>query len=242
MVSWWQDKAVLVLGGQGFLGRALCQDLESLGSRAIPIDRADAAFSVDLLDPRALDTVITELFEEEPKVGGLGLVVASGHSVFSPSSARTVEEIEQVLMTNLAVPILALNTLAAWSKATGIESTAVVIGSIFGSRVPTFSNYQFSERRNSEVYGASKAGVEQLVRYYGQLLGREGVRVNAVAPGGIYDSSVHTADFVKSYGNDTALGRMSDLNEVVDAIRFMLGPDSRGIVGQTLSVDCGFKL
>jgi len=170
------------------------------------------------------------------------LLVSSGLAVFTDTFERSKNEIEDVLMTNLGIPIFALNAFAKACVSREIKGSCVLVGSVFGTNVPRFSNYFHSSRRSSEVYGASKAGVEQLARYYASLLGKDGIRVNGVSPGGIYDPRTHSDDFVEAYSLDTALGRMTARQEVVDAIVFMLSEKSTGITGQTLNVDCGFRL
>lgn len=234
--------ANIVLGGSGFLGRRLVTALDSSGVKTIHFDKANPDYPIDLSDGVALGEVLRESLSNLPRLVEIRMAVTAGYSVFTESSDRTSKEIDAVISANVTVPIMALNSLLKICQEKGVPGSMVLTSSVFAHRVPNFSNYAALSRRNSEIYGASKAALEQLTRYYAVSLGTSGIRVNAVAPGGIYDPEIHSDDFVKMYSRDTALGRMTRVEEVINAIKFLLGPDSSGITGQVLRVDSGFKL
>lgn len=232
----------IVLGGSGYLGRSLVTALESSGAKTLHFDKANPDHPIDLSDGVALGEVLRESLNNLPRLVEIRMAVTAGYSVFTESLDRTKKEIDDVISANVTLPIMALNSLLKICQEKGVPGSMVLTSSVFAHRVPNFSNYAALSRRNSEIYGASKAALEQLTRYYAVSLGISGIRVNAVAPGGIYDPEIHSDDFVKKYSRDTALGRMTRVEEVISAIKFLLGPDSSGITGQVLRVDSGFKL
>jgi len=232
----------VVLGGSGFLGRSLVTALTQTDAKVIHFDKANPENPIDLSDGVVLGEVLRESLSELPNLVEIRMAVVAGYSVFTESSDRTKKEIDDVISANITLPIMALNSLLEICQEKGVPGSMVLTSSVFAHRVPNFSNYSALSRRNSEIYGASKAALEQLTRYYAVSLGISGIRVNAVAPGGIYDPETHTDDFVKKYSRDTALGRMTTVEEVIDVIKFLLGPGSSGITGQVLRVDAGFRL
>ena len=108
--------------------------------------------------------------------------------------------------------------------------------------------YLGSERAmiNYNVMGVAKAALESGVRYLASDLGSKGIRVNALSAGplrtlaarGIKDfSAAH-----KLHAERSALRRNTDVEEVADAALFLCSHLSRGITGEVLYVDAGFRI
>jgi NAD(P)-dependent dehydrogenase (short-subunit alcohol dehydrogenase family) len=118
-------------------------------------------------------------------------------------------------------------------------ASIVNISSIYASRSPDFNIYDGNEELYSNIsYGISKAGIEQMTRYYARLYGPR-IRVNAIAPGGIYQG--HSDDFVSKYARMVPLQRMANVEEIVNSILFLLSPLSSYINGHVLKVDGGLN-
>jgi len=96
------------------------------------------------------------------------------------------------------------------------------------------------------AYGIAKAGICFLAKTAGEELGPHGIRVNAVAPGIIDDElmSFITAggSLLDDYLAQMPLGRIGTVEDVAAAVRFLLGPESSFITGETLGVDGGHHL
>lgn len=96
-------------------------------------------------------------------------------------------------------------------------------------------------------YHAAKAGLSQMVRYYGVTLGRLGIRVNGIKPAivlkprakAFYDQN---PDLVALFKRVTPLGRMALPEDIANAVLFMASEASSFITGQLLSVDGGMSL
>ena len=96
-------------------------------------------------------------------------------------------------------------------------------------------------------YHVAKAGLEQMVRYYGVSLGPKGIRTNGVAPCTILKKEsevfyLNNDRLHKLYRNVTPLGRMGTSNEVAQVISFLCSSKSSFITGQTIVVDGGSSL
>lgn len=60
------------------------------------------------------------------------------------------------------------------------------IGSVYGVVSPDPRIYGDSGRNSSEIYGASKAAIIQMTKYFAVHLARFNIRVNCLSPGGLY--------------------------------------------------------
>jgi NAD(P)-dependent dehydrogenase (short-subunit alcohol dehydrogenase family) len=96
------------------------------------------------------------------------------------------------------------------------------------------------------AYGVSKAGICFLAETAAEELGPLGIRVNAVAPGIIDDElmSFITAGgpLLDDYLAQMPLGRVGTVADVAAAVRYLLGPESSFVTGETLGVDGGHHL
>jgi NAD(P)-dependent dehydrogenase (short-subunit alcohol dehydrogenase family) len=96
------------------------------------------------------------------------------------------------------------------------------------------------------AYGVAKAGICFLAETAGEELGPLGIRVNAVAPGIIDDElmSFITAGgpLLDDYLAQMPLGRVGTVEDVAAAVRYLLGPESSFVTGETLGVDGGHRL
>jgi len=94
------------------------------------------------------------------------------------------------------------------------------------------------------VMGVAKAALESSVRYLASNLGRENIRVNAVAPGFIdTDMTSVLKDQVKdSINAQIPLKRMGEAKEVANVVYFLSSDESSYITGQVINVDGGMVM
>ena len=91
------------------------------------------------------------------------------------------------------------------------------------------------------VYSATKAALDGMTRSLARELGPRQIRVNSVAPG--YFDSDMTAGMAEErkqrIARRTPLGRLARMDEVADAVHFLISDQASFITGQTLVVDGG---
>src|SRR6202043_3059759 len=87
------------------------------------------------------------------------------------------------------------------------------------------------------AYSAAKAGMVGLTRSLALEVARQGITVNAVAPGWIETASSTTREIVA--GKHTPVGRPGSPDEVAAAIAFLAAESSSYITGQLIVVDGG---
>lgn len=94
------------------------------------------------------------------------------------------------------------------------------------------------------TYAMTKGAINQLTRYLAVDWGKDGIRVNAVAPWYIdtplTEKYVKNVEFLKRVHNRTPLGRIGKPEEVAAVIAFLAMPASSYITGEVIAVDGGF--
>lgn len=87
------------------------------------------------------------------------------------------------------------------------------------------------------TYSVIKAGLIGLTRYLATYWPENGVRANALSPGGIYTNQ--DSEFVKRLTNLIPMGRMAKSDEYVSAIQFLCSDASAYMNGQNIVMDGG---
>jgi NAD(P)-dependent dehydrogenase (short-subunit alcohol dehydrogenase family) len=119
------------------------------------------------------------------------------------------------------------------------NAAIVNIGSIYGEVGPDFAIYRGTSMTTPPFYAYDKAGLSGLTRYLATWLGPHGVRVNCLAPGGLYDGTQPEA-FVGEYVARVPLGRMAREDDVTGALLLLASDAGAYITGTTLLVDGGW--
>jgi NAD(P)-dependent dehydrogenase (short-subunit alcohol dehydrogenase family) len=148
-----------------------------------------------------------------------------------PLKILTYEMILSVLSTNLISAALLMKVLVNRKSNNAALKSAVMIS----SNVSNFGAKAFS------IYGASKAGLDGLMRCLAVELA-PGVRVNSVLPGAIRTEMTETIysdqDTAKRLDIAYPLGP-GDTTDIFSAVRFLLSDQARWITGQQIIVDGG---
>jgi NAD(P)-dependent dehydrogenase (short-subunit alcohol dehydrogenase family) len=90
----------------------------------------------------------------------------------------------------------------------------------------------------SPAYGASKAGVVSLSKFFSTHLAGHGIRVNTLSPGGVLGGQ--DEQFKAKYGARVPLRRMAEADDLKGPLVFLASPASSYVTGHELRVDGGF--
>jgi gluconate 5-dehydrogenase len=121
----------------------------------------------------------------------------------------------------------------------------LMIGAGAGGRIIHLSSVRSvaGARRGFTAYGASKAGLNLLVKQLATEWGPHGITVNAVAPGFVrtefVQQSAQDAAFMKMMTSRIPLGRLAEPEEVASAVLYLASEPARFVTGQIVFVDGG---
>lgn len=86
-------------------------------------------------------------------------------------------------------------------------------------------------------YSVIKSGLVGLTKYLASYLAKDGVCVNALSPGGVFNNQ--PTEFLHKVEDRIPLGRMAQENEYHEAIRFLSSRNNKYFTGQNLVIDGG---
>ncbi|RMD81006.1 MAG: SDR family NAD(P)-dependent oxidoreductase, partial [Lentisphaerae bacterium] len=203
------ERNVIITGHAGQLGTELCRQFKEAGYRIYGLDRKSAQHhycerekEIDLACREEVFAAVKELGLSKLDV----LVNNAGSAVFTPFLERTEEEIDAVTGSNIKGLIYTTQACVPYLRKS--DTPAVVnIASLYGIVSPDPRIYTDCARNSSEIYGATKAAIINMTRYLAVHLAADGIRVNAVSPGGIFNHQGE--DFVRNYSYRCPLGRMA---------------------------------
>lgn len=152
----------------------------------------------------------------------------------------TLDSFNENLTLHLGSAFLFSQQCAAYFKRTERPFSLVNISSIYGVVAPDFSIYEDTPMTMPVEYAAIKSGLLHLNRYISKYVNNSNFRINAVSPGGIFDSQPEP--FLQAYKDKTLGTGMLDVEDIIGSILFLLSDQSKYIVGQNLIVDDGFSL
>jgi meso-butanediol dehydrogenase / (S,S)-butanediol dehydrogenase / diacetyl reductase len=241
-------RSVVVTGGGGGIGTAICRRFASAGADVLVVDRnpqaAEAtardigeqggtatAWPLDVTDAAAVGRLFTALGESRPHLDVLVNCAAHAHdTAFGHLSAAEFDEDMTVTLKAAFFCVQAALPLLLRSPS---GPNVVSVGSVNG--IAAFGN---------EAYSAAKAGLINLTRNLALRYGPRGVRFNVVAPG-----TVRTPTWDARLAADPGLldriqhlyplRRVGAPDDIAAACVFLASPDASWITGQTLAVDGG---
>ncbi|WP_454874356.1 SDR family NAD(P)-dependent oxidoreductase [Paraburkholderia xenovorans] len=235
------DRVALVTGGSRGIGRAISIALASAGASVAvnyrqreneaagvvaEIERAGGRAIVVRADVSVGDDVKAMFREVENHLGLIDVLVNNaGTGTIVDIDDLTEAEFDRTLAVNLKSAFLctqaALPGMRArhWGRIVNLSSAAARGAGLLGVH-----------------YNASKAGVEGLTRGYAAKLAREGITVNAVAPGPI-DTEMAGPLNAANVADKLPVGRLGEASEVAQAVLMVVG--NAFITGQTIPVNGG---
>jgi 3-oxoacyl-[acyl-carrier protein] reductase len=236
--------AVLVTGGTSGIGHATATSFADAGAtvtvtgtRASPdgyeTDLGRFTYrQCEMTDPTTIDAVVETLGQLDILVNNAGANFPGGRDEWEP------EVFSAALTLNLAGPMRLTTACRRLLRASTLDGGASVVNmaslSAFRS-VPIVPGY-----------GSAKAGLVALTGNLARLWVRDGIRVNAVAPGVIETPmTAPMAQFPELLDAEVAhipMGRLGTPTDIVGAVQFLASAAARYVTGHTLVVDGGYLL
>jgi NAD(P)-dependent dehydrogenase (short-subunit alcohol dehydrogenase family) len=244
-------KVILVTGATGQVGFQLCRCLVSSGAYVIGVDlKMDNSkmvssesieyLPVDITKKKNIVNLFARLEKQSQKIDVL--INNAGVSCFTKYEDRSEEELDFVIDVNLKGTFFLIQQFSIHANSLEKDRSIINIGSVYGLLSPDPRIYSSTDRKSSEVYGASKAGVIQMTKYFAVHLASKGIRVNAISPGGIYNvEEPQSEEFITEYSLRNPMHRMAMVEEIVGCVIFLASDGSSYINGQNIVIDGGMS-
>lgn len=246
-----KGKVALVTGGAGLYSRQIVQALAEAGAKTFTADcQIDQATEQEKtsrkagLDVTALqydqaeEESILALLDKAVELGGhVDILVNS--AVVRPMKdwSDPAENFARSMQIN-GVGLFIITRAFGDHMASRGSGSIINIGSIQGLIGPDLSLYEGLPWTSPPDYYFHKGGMIQLTRFAASTLGRNGVRVNVICPGGMFSSQEEV--FVKRYNARTFLGRMGNETDLKGIIVFLASDASAYVTGTVIPVDAGY--
>lgn len=244
-------RVAIVTGGSRGLGLEITHGLAQAGARVMICARRDAwltpalaelrgagltvdGTACDVTNPAQVQAVVDKTTATFGKVDVL--VNNAGMSWGERPETMAVEKWRQVIDTNLTGAFLFAQA-AARDMLTRQDGRIINIASIAGL-------FSLVNGPHYAAYSASKAGLMGLTRELAASWGRQGIRVNAIAPGFFHS---RLADPViplveEDIKTHSPIPRIGAAGELMGVAVFLASDASSYITGQTLAVDGGWSV
>lgn len=245
-----EGKKALVTGGGTGIGLRIARELAILGAEVVIASRKlenlkkglkvitseggkAIALECNIRNEESIASCVAETIE---KTGGIDFLINNAGGQFpSPAENINAKGWNAVIETNLSGTFhMSRHVYNAIMKKNG--------GAIVNIIADMWNGFPMMSHT-----GAARAGVDNLTKTLAVEWGRNGVRVNSVAPGLIHSSGLDSyapefKQYILSAGKNNQANRMGTEEEVAAAVVYLLSPAAAYITGETLKVDAGESL
>lgn len=241
-----KGKVAIVTGaGQG-IGLEICKQLSLGGARVILNDLDPAlaeAAAIEIngnqgecmaIPGDSSDMIlIQELVEKAiTEFGKLDIVVANaGITLFGDFLTYPPESFFKVMEVNLGGSFFLAQAAANQMKKQNSGGSIVFMSSVTGHQA----------HKNLAAYGMTKAALEMLAKHLVVELSPYKINVNTIAPGAtLTERTLKEDNYTETWKKLTPMGRPAYVNDIAQAVLFMVSDNAKHITGQSLIVDGGW--
>lgn len=244
------NNVVLITGGTGAIGTALCQQFHSEDCKVVAnchpsdVERSTGVVNTlakqgvnielmpfDVTDHSACAAAIDDI---ESRIGPISIIVnAAGITRDAKLTKLEPEQWNAVLRTNLdgvynvSRPAIGPMTERKYGRIINISSVNGQRGQI-----------------GQTNYSAAKAGMTGFTKALAREVARDGITVNSVSPGYVQSPMIQAVPEAvrEKIVKQIPVGRFAEPEEIARAVSFLASPDSGYITGTDLSVNGGYHI
>ena len=241
-------KVALVTGGSSGIGKMMALSLARAGAyvwiassrdnadetiKELKAEGSEGAFlQVDVTSTDALEKMLSHIYSVSGKIDIL--VNGAGINLRTSADELTLEQWQKTIDINLTAPYQLSQLAVKKMKESG-----------WGRIINIASLQSLRAFDNSIPYGASKGGVMQLTRALAQAYSKDGVLVNAIAPGffrtNLTESLYQDSKKIKDLAGKTMMNRNGEEKDIFGISVFLCSNANSYITGQTIFLDGGFS-
>ena len=241
-----KDKVAIVTGaGQG-IGLEICKQLVGQGAQVI-LNDLDAALTKEAVagmdgevgkciglsgDSSDMELIQQMVDTAVAEFGKLDVVVANaGITLFGEFLSYPPESFLEVMKVNLGGSFFLAQAAAKQMKKQGLGGSILFMSSVTGHQA----------HENLAAYGMSKAALEMLAKNLVIELSPFKINVNTVAPGAtLTERTLKDKDYFGTWESITPMGRPASVNDIAQAVLFLISDSAKHITGQSLVIDGGW--
>lgn len=244
------NNVVLITGGTGAIGSALCKQFHSEGATVVAnchpndVERSTAAvnelvengvqvelLAFDVTDAAACESAINDI---ETRLGAISVIVnAAGITRDAKLTNLEPDQWDAVLRTNLdgvynvSRPAIGPMTERKYGRIINISSVNGQRGQI-----------------GQTNYSAAKAGMTGFTKALAREVARDGITVNSVSPGYVQSPMIQAVPETvrEKIVKQIPVGRFAEPEEIARAVGFLASANSSYITGTDLSVNGGYHI
>jgi len=247
-----KDKIILITGGYGHLGKAITNSLNYHNATVVVLARSNKKFEAtfsqannlhfvqcDISSTASIKKAFKQVFD---KFHRIDVLINNAYYMKGQSPEEmTDEEWSYGIEGTLNNVFKTTREVIPYMKQQKFGKI-INLSSMYGMVAPKFEVYDgFPEFLNPPHYGAAKAGIVQLTKYYASHLGQYGLQVNAVSPGPFPSEKVQESKgFIDNLAQKTCLKRIGQPQDLGGVFVFLSSDASNYVTGQNIAIDGGW--
>ncbi len=254
-----KNKVAIITAGYSHLGSSMTRALLSFGANVFVAGRNEKKFAevftpseqqqlhfatMDITDSHSIEECVHSISN---KVGRVDILINNANAARGRSQENMSDE--DWLYTMEGVVGSAHKTIRAVIPLMKQQASGKIINivSMYGMVSPDFRLYEGNNCEkftNPPHYGAGKAALIQLTKYYAVLLGRFGIQVNAISPGPFPKPEIQNENpvFIQRLTQKNPLQKLGKPHDLDGVVVLLSSNASDFITGQTIQVDGGWTI
>lgn len=254
------NRNAIVTGGYGHLGKAMVESLLSCGCNVIVAGRNEEKYiqafksysgnklffqQIDIMSSESINNCFAEV---NKKFGTIDILINNAHSAKGNLQENMSDEDWNYTMEGVVGSThKAIRSIIPYMK-NQRHGKIINITSMYGIVSPDFDSLYKGDNcekyTNPPHYGAAKAAMIQLTKYFAVLLGKYGIYVNAVSPGPFSKISIQNEnpEFINRLKQKNPLQKLGSPEDLAGIIALLSSSASDFITGQTFQVDGGWTI
>jgi len=250
-----RGKVAVVTGGYGHLGRGFCKGLADAGASVVAAGRNYDKFKrtfgtsgnlkiafeqMDISSEESIKTAFENIYKRTKRIDIL-VNNAFYSQGFGEPAEMSSSDWDYGIDGTLNSVFRCIKLVVPYMKRAK-KGIIINISSMYGVVSPDFSIYEGHKKYFSPPnYGAAKAGVVQLTRYYAVYLAGYGIRVNCISPGAFPKPEViKQKRFLRRLLAKIPMGRVGRPDDLEGAVVFLASDASSYMTGQNIIIDGGW--
>lgn len=251
-----EGKVAIVTGGCGHLGKAMATSLLEAGAVVYAAGTSLVKYQsvygknnairfvlIDIMDSVSIKSTFANVMAQD---GHIDILVNNAAHV--EGGGKLPEDITDAEWDGCQEGVMGsvfkcIREIIPYMEETG--GTIINIASMYGIVSPNLSMYEdvCSPYLNPVDYGAGKAGVIQMTKYFGAYLAGKGIRVNCISPGTFPSPQIQeNKEFVRRLSEKNPAKRIGVPEDIKGTVLYLSSDASKYVVGQNIQVDGGWTI